>query len=230
MPVFVQGPSNKNPRPLTRWLLPALILLFLVSTPVVSFENEGPFLEAAEKARNRQHSFALLIEQDRAVYSPDNGETIHLKRSPFTLWVLYTGGVPQVLINVSAKDLLFAPVSQNDDLEESLGEDYMMLMGLAEGLYNSDNLLFLDLFGCHYLPDPSAGEHRFDRALWGDGYVAGGREVEKVIDLTGESSAEYPLTRLPYKTLYITGLHTEYDANYNKIVRESTAFKIELLP
>jgi hypothetical protein len=193
-----------------------------------------PVLEqAAREAVRSGRLVTLVIEQDGHQTLAADGGTVVLERAPFILWVIHEtdGGI---LLQVSNASLVYDAIGFESALVRGLGSDAGQVMGLAEGVYNSERTLYADTFSAHYLPNPRTSiDHRYNRLHLGNterDFTVGGRDVEFIFDLTGQNKRRaYPVSATPFDELFISAIVSIHDANYMPYILDFHRVRIEFL-
>ncbi len=200
------------------------LVLLVAAGGGVLFAEEPVFADAAREANQSGRGFSFVVEQGGERYIPDNGEIVTIERAPFIVWVAYAD-VQQIMLHVHSEPTVFEPISSGRSLEEAMGEDLDMMMGMAEYNYNVQRKMFLDPFGAHYLQVPNIEGHRFNRTYHHADFTTGGRDVQTLVDLEDEG-VEYAVKQAPYEIIYFSGIYGERDSDYRLNVLETLGFAL----
>ena len=208
-------------------------VLLCITSGVTVWASETVLEEAAREAVQAARLVTLVIEQNGHQTLAADGGTVVLERSPFILWVVHgTGG--GILLQISNESVVYDALGFGSALVDALGSDAGQVMGLAEGVYNSERTIYADTFAAHYLPNPrTSTDHRYNRLYFGTteiDFTVGGRDVEIVVDLTRrDKPREFALAELPSDELFISAFVSTHDADYMPYILDFHRVRLEFV-
>ncbi|MCK4517024.1 MAG: hypothetical protein KAU31_17315 [Spirochaetaceae bacterium] len=212
------------------WLT-AMLLCTVVT--VATWASETVLEEAAREAVQSVRLVTLVIEQDGHQTLVADGGTVVLQRAPFILWVIH-GTTAGILLQISNESVVYDSIGFGSAMADALGSDVGQVMGLAEGVYNSERTLYADTFAAHYLPNPRTSiDHRYNRLYFGtteSDFTVGGRDVEFIVDLTRRDKPRgFPVSNAPFDELFISAFVSTHDANYVPYILDLHRVRLEFL-
>lgn len=211
-------------------LLAASFLLAAIGTPLFAQNtphtwNESLARQASTLLRDDEW-FAAAIVQDGLLY-PVEGQRVTLRPAPFAV-VIVTHEPDGILMNASVRPDIYRGVVKKRTLDEILAEPGMF-MGMAEGLFNDEETLFVSEVMPHYFFYSSESEHRYDEVEFIDGAVVGHRLVSFLRDLEGDGFGG-PQQVIPMSAmrvdLYLSFFHTSWEG-VRQLENQSEAVQLE---
>jgi hypothetical protein len=199
-----------------RLLIPLLLLSVLPQAVALDWDME--LAEEAAAMLVGERYFAAGILQDGRL-SPIEDDRIDLSRRPFSI-VLVTHEPTGVLLNLSHESHLYYGIRAGMGLDQIL-EEPEMFMGMAEGLFNEEQTLYLTGTMAHYLFFSDHETHRFSFVQMLPGAIIGVREVRYLWDMedTGET---WPVESFG-GPLYISLIHSVYESGQRTELQRATA-------
>jgi len=209
------------------------VMLLCTVVTGAAWTSDTVLEEAAREAFEAVRLVTLVIEQDGQQTLAADGGTVVLERAPFILWVIHGTG-SGILVQVSTGSTVYDAMGFGSAPADTLGSDAGQVMGLAEGVYNSERTLYADTFSAHYLPNPRASiSHRYNRLYFGtteSDFTVGGRDVEFIVDLTRRDKPRgFTVSELPFDELFISAFVSTHDANYIPYIIDFHKVRIEFL-
>ncbi len=154
--------------------------------------------------------FQVSIEQDGEVRGSGNSEIV-LKKKPFSINVSFVEA-KRIFVNASFTDESYAPSKDGSPLSEIPG---FTGTGIAEELFNKNEVLFISRDSPNYWYYNSKSDHRFNSVKEESSVLICTRRISAVYDIDGEKR-DIEIENMAEKRIFLVFMNLEWNKDYSE--------------
>ncbi len=193
--------------------MPNTRLLIILMCACIMLTAATP--EPASTQESYPH-FTLSIEQD-GKQIPITHNTVTLNKSAFDI-VLTLSDTMGVLVNASFNKKTFKRAADNQPQNKLPGFNET---GLADGLQNPDNIVYVAIEAPNYWFYENDSIHRFNSVEWKNNLLICKRTIAHIHDVNTQSDMNITDVKQP---LYLVFMHLNYDGGFSNPVEVQRAY------